>query len=125
MGFTWRLVTSRRGKKYPLIIPRTEKRKAILEKIRRVIKEHWNEKLPVLIGKINLVLRGWVNYFRVGHSSKTFSYIRWYVDKRVRRFVRKKQKRPGYGYKKWSTEVPYRDWGLYNDYQIRYYRKAS
>ena len=125
LGFTWRLVTSKRGKKYPLITPRPEKRKAILEKIRRVIKDNWNEKLPVVIGEINPVLRGWVNYFRIGHSSETFSYVKWDVDKKVRRFIRKKQKRPGYGYKRWSKEVPYRDWGLYNDYQIRYYRKAS
>ncbi len=125
LGFTWRLVTSKRGKKYPLITPRPEKRKAILKKVRLVIKENWNEKLPVVIGKINPVLRGWVNYFRIGHSGKTFSYVKWDVEKKVRRFVRKKQKRPGHGCKKWSKEVPYRDWGLYNDYQIRYYRKAS
>ncbi len=125
LGFTWRLVTSKRGKKYPLITPRPEKRKAILKKIRRVIKENWNEKLPVVIGEINPVLRGWVNYFRIGHSSETFSYVKWNVDKKVRRFIRKKHKRPGYGYNRWSKEVPYRDWGLYNDYQIRYYRKAS
>ena len=83
------------------------------------------EYAPVVISKINQVLRGWVNYFRIGHASKVFSYVRWYVEKRVRRFVRKKQKRPGYGFKVWSTEVIYRDWGLYSDYQIRYYRKAS
>ena len=125
LGFTWRLVISKRGKKYPLIIPRSEKRKVILQKIRRIIKENWNEKLPIVISEINPVLRGWVNYFRIGHSSETFSYVRWYVEKKVRRFIRKKQNRPGYGYKRWSKEVPYRDWGLYNDYQIRYYRKAS
>lgn len=125
LGFTWRLVTSRRGKKYPLITPRPEKRELILKKIRLVIKENWNEKLPGVIGKINPVLRGWVNYFRVGHSSKTFSYVKWDVDKKVRRFIRKKQKRPGHGYKEWSKEVPYRDWGLFNNYHVRYYLKAT
>ena len=125
LGFTWRLATSRKGKKFPLIIPRPEKRKAILGKVKMVIKENWSEKLPVVIGKINPVIRGWVNYFRVGHSSKTFSYVRWDVDKKVRRFVRKKQKSPGYGYKEWSREVPYRDWGLFNDYHVRYYLKAT
>jgi RNA-directed DNA polymerase len=125
LGFTWRLATSKRGKKYPLITPRAEKRKAILRKVGLAIKENWNEKLPVVIGRINPVLRGWVNYFRIGHSSKTFSYVRWDVEKKIRRFVRKKQGRSGYGYKKWSKEVPYRDWSLFNDYQIRYYLKAS
>jgi len=125
LGFTWRLVVSRKGKKYPLLTPRPEKRNVILKKVKEIIKRNWSEKLPVVIGKINQVLRGWVNYFRIGHASEVFSYVRWYVEKRVRRFVRKKQKRPGYGFKVWSTEVIYRDWGLYSDYQIRYYRKAS
>lgn len=125
LGFAWRLAISKRGRKFPLMIPRSEKRKAILRKVRIVVRENWNEKLPVVIGKINPVLRGWVNYFRIGHSSKTFSYVRWDVEKKVRRFVRKKQGRPGHGGKKWSKEAPYKVWGLYDDYQIRYYLKAT
>lgn len=125
LGFNWRLVTSKRGKKYPLLTPRPEKRKEILRKIRLIIKENWSEKLPVVIGKANPVLRGWVNYFRVGHSSKAFSYVRWDVEKKIRKFVRKKQGRLGYGLKVWSNEVLYRDWGLFRDYQIRYFAKAS
>lgn len=125
LGFTWRLATSRRGKKFPLIMPQAEKRKFILGKVKEVIRENWNEKLPVAVKRINPVIRGWVNYFRIGNSTKTFSYVRWSVEKKVRRFVRKKQKRPGYGWKKWSRKVPYRDWGLFDDYQVRYFSKAT
>jgi len=125
LGFTWRLATSKKGKKFPLIIPRPEKRKVILGKVKKAIRENWSERLPVVIGKINPVIRGWVNYFRVGHSSETFSCVRWDVEKKVRRFIRKKQKRPGYGFKEWGREVPYRDWGLFNDYHIRYCQTAT
>ena len=125
LGFNWRLVTSRKGKKYALITPRPEKRKAILDKVREVIGENWSEKLPVVVGKINPVVRGWVNYFRVGHSSRAFSVVRYEVEKKVRRFVRKKQSRPGYGFKEWSKEVVYGDWGLFNKYQICYYRPKA
>ena len=31
------------------------------------------------------VLRGWVNYFAVGHSSECFSFIKDWVEKKVRR----------------------------------------
>jgi len=44
---------------------------------------------------------------------------------KVRRFVRKNQRRPGFGWKRWSTEVIYGHWGLFNDYQICYFRAAS
>jgi hypothetical protein len=34
---------------------------------------------------INPILRGWVNYFAVGHSSECFSFIQDWVEKKVRR----------------------------------------
>jgi hypothetical protein len=36
---------------------------------------------------INPVLRGSVNYFAVGHSSKCFSLIKDWVEKKVRRHM--------------------------------------
>jgi hypothetical protein len=38
-----------------------------------------------VINLINPVLRGWVNYFAVGHSSECFSFIKDWVEKKVRR----------------------------------------
>jgi hypothetical protein len=36
---------------------------------------------------INPILRGWVNYFAVGHSSRCFSFIKDWVDKKIRRHM--------------------------------------
>jgi len=36
---------------------------------------------------INPILRGWVNYFAVGHSSECFSFIKDWVEKKVRRHM--------------------------------------
>ena len=33
---------------------------------------------------INPVLRGWVNYFRVGDSHRCFSMIKYWVEKKIR-----------------------------------------
>ena len=40
---------------------------------------------------INPILRGWVNYFAVGHSSECFSFIKDWVEKKVRRHIARLQ----------------------------------
>jgi len=37
-----------------------------------------------VIEKINPILRGWVKYFAIGHSRRCFSYIRDWVEKKIR-----------------------------------------
>ena len=34
-------------------------------------------------------------------------------------------KRKGFGWSRWSSEVVYGEWGLFNDYRIRYYGAAK
>jgi RNA-directed DNA polymerase len=53
-----------------------------------------------VIGLINPVLRGWVNYFAVGHSSECFSFIKDWVEKKVRRHLVHAQKRKGFGWER-------------------------
>ncbi|WP_275902310.1 group II intron maturase-specific domain-containing protein [Myxococcus vastator] len=77
------------------------------------------------MARVNPVLRGWVNYFRVGNSSRAFDKVKWHVERKVRRFAVKKLKRRGFGWTRWSSDVVYRMWGLFNDYRIRYYTAAK
>jgi RNA-directed DNA polymerase len=37
-----------------------------------------------VIGIINPILRGWVNYFQIGDSSRCFSMVKRWVEKKVR-----------------------------------------
>jgi hypothetical protein len=48
------------------------------------------------------LLRGWVNYFAVGHSSECFSFIKDWVEKKVRRHLVHAQKRKGFGWERWN-----------------------
>jgi RNA-directed DNA polymerase len=47
------------------------------------------------VQRINPALAGWVNYFRVGNSSRAFSEVRDYVGMKVRTLLtrRKRQRK--------------------------------
>ena len=31
-----------------------------------------------VVNRINPILRGWVNYYRIGHAGRCFNYVRWW-----------------------------------------------
>ena len=72
-----------------------------------------------VINLINPVLRGWVNYFAVGHSSECFSFIKDWVEQKVRRQLAHAQKRKGFGWERWSRQWLYDTLGLFNSYRVR------
>jgi RNA-directed DNA polymerase len=125
LGFDFRLNTNRNGKTYVSKTPRQKKRKEIGERIKAVLKANWSKPLNEVIQSVNAVIRGWVNYFRIGNSNSAFKKVRNDIEKKVRKFVMKRQKRNGYGWKRWSREDVYQRWGLYNDYQIRYFQPKA
>jgi RNA-directed DNA polymerase len=71
-----------------------------------------------LIETINPILRGWVNYFAVGHSGRCFSFIRNWVEKKIRRHLAKARQRRGFGWKRWSRRWLYEELGLYGEYRV-------
>jgi len=120
LGFEYRLIQMKQ-RKMVLIKPKKKKVQDLITKVREHINSHRNQNARQMVKGLNPILRGWVNYYRIGHSSREFSFIRQWVERKVRRFVRKSQGRSGYGWKEWSSQVVYEDWGLYNDYRIRYH----
>jgi RNA-directed DNA polymerase len=126
LGFDIRLNRNREGKTYVSKTPRMKKRKEIGRKVKAVLKFHHDKPLEEVIQAVNTVIRGWVNYFRVGNSNRTFCKVRDFIEKKVRRFVMKRKGWKGFGWKRWSREEIYKKWGLYQDYRIRYlYSKAA
>ena len=109
-----------KGKRVVVSSPRGKAKATLRLKIREIFKRNESQPIGRVIEKINPILRGWTNYFRVGNSAECFGNIRDWVEKKVRRHMMRSRKRKGFGWKRWSKEWIYRNLKLFNDYKIRY-----
>ena len=125
LGFEYRRILSLQRKWRPYYAPKLKKRTALFEKLREVFRQHVSWPVEIVIAKINPVLRGWVNYFRVGHSSICFGVVKRWVEERVRRHLMRARGRRGFGWTLWSSEWLYGRLGLFNDYQLRRWSGAK
>jgi len=91
----------------------------LMRELKEVFRRHRSQPIERVIHLINPVLRGWVNYFAVGHSSECFSFIKDWVEKKVRRQLAQAQKRKGFGWERWSRRWLYDTLGLFNAYRVR------
>jgi Group II intron, maturase-specific domain len=82
-------------------------------------RRHRSQPIERVINLTNPMLRGWVNYFAVGHSSECFSFIKDWVEKKVRRHLAHARKRKGFGWERWSRLWLYDTLGLFNAYRVR------
>ena len=119
LGFEYRRVLSLQRKWRPYYAPKLKKRTALFEKLREVFRQHVSWPVEIVIAKINPILRGWVNYFRVGHSSICFGVVKRWVEEKVRRHLMRARGRKGFGWTRWSSEWLYDRLGLFNNYQLR------
>jgi RNA-directed DNA polymerase len=119
LGFDFRYLRSLRGVMRPHYTPKLKKRTALLRELKEVFRRHRSQPIERVISLINPMLRGWVNYFAVGHSSECFSYIRDWVEKKARRHLAQARKRQGLGWERWSRPWLYDTLGLFNSYRVR------
>jgi RNA-directed DNA polymerase len=122
LGFDFRRYKTIRNKFGILRTPKMEARTNLLGKLKDVFKRYKSQPLDRVIEKINPILRGWVNYFRIGNSARCFNYVKDWVYKKARRHLMKARKRKGFGWQRWSREWIYQTFNLYEDYKIRYYQ---
>src|SRR6202163_331178 len=107
LGFEYRRILSLRRKWRTHYASKLKKRTALFEKLREIFRQHVSWPVEKVIEKINPVLRGWVNYFRVGHSSICFGVVKRWVEEKVRRHLMRARGRQGFGWTRWSSEWLY------------------
>ena len=98
LGFYHRQVKSTKYRKYYL--QKWPGRKA-MNRLRATIREFLGKpstrlwSLPDVVKKLNPILRGWMNYFRFGNSSKKFGRMDYYVHESLALWWSKKHHKSG------------------------------
>jgi RNA-directed DNA polymerase len=128
LGFEFRRIRSLGGVWRAQYAPKLKKRTALLRKLKEVFRRFQSEPAGRVIQLINPILRGWVTYFAVGHSSRCFSFVRDWVEKKMRRHLMRARQRRGFGWRRWSRRWLYEGLGLFDGYRVHRYEprlKAS
>ena len=126
LGFDFRYLRSvHSGAWRPHYTPKLKKRTALMRELKEVFRRHRSQPIERVISLIKPMLRGWVNYFAVGNSSECFTYIRDWVEKKVRRHLAHARKRKGFGWERWSRPWLYDTLGLFNSYRVRHDRPKA
>jgi len=99
--------------------PKLKKRTALLRKLKEVFRRFQSQPVDRVVHLINPILRGWVNYFAIGHSAECFAFVRDWVEKKIRRHLGRSRNRRGFGWKRWSRRWLYEDLKLFNGYRVR------
>jgi RNA-directed DNA polymerase len=119
LGFDFRRVRSLQGKWRAQYTPKLKKRTALLQKLRAVFQRYQSQPVNGVVEIINPILRGWVNYFAIGHSSRCFQFVKRWVELKIRRHLMRARNRRGFGWERWSTQWLHATLGLFNGYRTR------
>jgi len=121
LGFDLRRVRKRKKDGYTIqMTPKKKARKVVKAKIRDIIRSGGANPVKVIVGRVNAAMAGWVNYFRVGNSSRAFSEVRDYLEMKIRTLLtrRKRRRKTSIGWWRWSNAYVYGVLGLYWDWKI-------
>lgn len=124
LGFDLREGRNRFGKRFVLRTPMRKKQSELVRRVGTILKFSRHRKLREVLEQIRPVIVGWVNYFRVGNARRAFGWIRFEMMRKIRRFAMKQKGRRGCGWKRWSNETIYKEWGLVNDYTVQYFYRS-
>ncbi|MDQ2949600.1 MAG: group II intron reverse transcriptase/maturase, partial [Acidobacteriota bacterium] len=108
------LMFGRNGKSHVGWRPSKKAVLALYEKIRKATSRQTTcLSIENRIEALNLVLRGWSNYFDQGPVRKLDWRVQLYSEQRIQRWLKKKHKHHGAGYKQYPIGYLYETLGLY------------
>jgi RNA-directed DNA polymerase len=123
LGFEFRRIRSLGGVWRARYAPELKKRTALLQELKEIFRRFQSEPAGRVVQLIKPILRGWVNSFAVGHSSRCFAFVGDWVEKKMRRHRMRARQRRGFGWRRWSKRWRYEGLGLFNGYRVRRYQR--
>lgn len=114
LGYTFGRCYDRQGKPYIGTRPSKKAVSRILRKIHDETSRRWLLTSPQeRVLELNRMLRGWCGYFNQGPVLRAYWLVRAYTERRLRRWLMKKHKRRGTGYRQYPDEFLYKGLGLF------------
>ena len=120
LGFTVGRFYGKHGKAFIGTEPSRKSLKRVIERIHDETSSRWNfDSAEKRVAELNALLRGWSGYFNQGRVIRAYRIIQIYTDRRLRRWLIRRQGQRGTGYRKYPDEYLYETLGLYRLPQSR------
>ena len=120
LGYTIGRFYGRNGRSYIGTCPSQKSITKLLERIHDETSPQWHASEPKSrVAVLNPVLRGWCNYFDQGPVVRIYRKIREYTERRLRRWLMRRSKRRGTGYKQYPDKFVYEELKLFKPLESR------
>jgi len=114
LGYTFGQCYTHKGRPFIGTRPSKKALRRVRQRIHDETTRRWNQKpVQTRVKEINAILRGWCGYFDQGPVYKEYKFLANYTERRLRRWLMKKHKRRGTGYRQYPDRFLYEELGLY------------
>lgn len=114
LGYTVGRFYGKDGRAFIGTEPSRKAIRRIVERIHDETASRWNmDSAEKRVDELNALLRGWSGYFNQGRVIRAYRVIRQYTERRLRRWLLRRQGKRGTGYRQYPDEYLYQTLGLY------------
>lgn len=114
LSFTFRWQKSKKGTPYVHTEPSPAAEQKLRDKVCELTRRPTTWKAPrAVVQEINQVIRGWGNYFALGHYHRSFGQMNHFIAQRLRQWLWRKHGNPLGKYKHWPNKMLVETYGLY------------
>lgn len=114
LGYTIGQFHGKNGRPYIGTRPSKKSVRKLYERIHEETSSHWNWQSPAeRVEVLNPILRGWCGYFNQGPVAKVYRSVRRYIERRLRKWLMRRDQRGGTGYRQYPDRYLYEELGLF------------